>query len=161
VAAKIQLVPEAARYLATAFPQLVPGLGSNFPAPALGFDAAAVESAYFVFRAADYVSGNVTVDIEWYAAATSNAVVWGAAIACQTPSDAQSVLTKTMGTAATVTTTKSGTANGPMRSTITITSLDSLAADDVVWLRVYRDATSGSDTMANDAFLTLVQVSYS
>jgi hypothetical protein len=160
VAAKIQLVPEAARFLATAFPQLTNALGTNFPVMGLAYDAGIIESAYWVFKAADYTSGNLTLVIEWYAAATGSAVIWGAAIACTAGSDAQSILTKSIATATTVTTTKSATANGPMTSTITISNLDSIAANDTVWLRIYRDATAGGDTMTGDAILTLAEISY-
>ena len=45
--------------------------------------------------------------------------------------------------------------------TITISNLDSLAADDLVWLRISRDANNGSDTMANDAILLMAELTYS
>lgn len=159
MAAKIQLLPEAARFLTTAFPALAVVAGTNFPVMGLGFDTTTQEAAFWVFKASDYTSGNLTVDIEWYAAATSGTVQFGAQIACQTPSDAQSVLTKSLATATTSgTVTKSGTANGPMRNAITVSNLDSIAANDLVWLRLYRDVAA--DSMAGDAIVTLVEVSY-
>lgn len=125
------------------------------------FDAATLEAIYFSLVAWNYGSGNVSVLVDWYATATTGSVVWGSSMLAQTPGDAQSVLTDALATAATTTTSASGTASGPTRTTVTISSLDSLASNDVVRIKVYRDAANGSDTMAGDAKIRLVTVQYS
>ena len=138
--------------------------GTNFPVAALDFDAAADEAAFFFFRASLYGSGNLTIGIDWYAdTASSGDVVWGAQLAAITPNtDTQDIETDALATANTVTDSHLGTTGQRLhRAEITVSNLDSLAADDWVALRLYRDADNGSDTMAGDASVVLVSVSYS
>lgn len=151
-------------FRSSGFPALVKANGSNYPVPGLAFDAAAVEAAFFFLRASKYGSGNISVDIDWYAdTASSNAVVWGAQLAAITPAtDTQDIETDGLATAATTTTSHAGTTGQRLhRTTITISSLDSLAVDDFVALRVYRDAAAGGDTMTGDAIAVFVTVRYS
>lgn len=140
------------------------GGSPGFSRMSLDYDASTPQMAFFRFRALGYGSGNLTVDLTWWAdTASSGDVVWGAAIAAMTPdSDSTSIGSKSLATEATVTDTCLGTSVGRlMRCSITITSLDSLAANDFVTLRIRRVADSGSDTMTGDASLTDIQVSYS
>lgn len=138
--------------------------GSNFPVESWAFDAATQETLYIFFKARDYGSGNVTLNLMWYAAtATSGDVVWGAAIAAITPdTDSQDVETKAFTTASTVTDSHLGTTGKRVHQcSITLSSLDSLAANDLVCVKLYRDAASGSDTMAGDARLLWTELTYS
>lgn len=158
-----QLDPAAAQFLSTAFPALVKN-GSNFPAVGLAFDASADEAAFWSFRAVNYGAGNLTVGVDWYAdTATSGDVVWAVQIAAITPdTDSQDVETKALATANTVTDTHLGTTGQRLhRATVTVSNLDSLAANDDVWIRIARDADNASDTLAGDAILALATVSYS
>lgn len=148
----------------TAFPQLVKANGTAIPITGYAFDAAADEALFFDFRAVSYGSGNVTVAVDWYAdTASSGDVIWGAQLACITPdTDTQDVETKALATANTVTDTHLGTTGQRLhRASITVSNLDSLASDDDVRLRVYRDADAGGDTLAGDAIAVRVTVSYS
>jgi len=148
----------------TVFPALVRANGTNIPVSGMAFDAATDEALFFYFRAADYTTGNVDVDLDWYAdTATSGNVVWGAQLAAITPNtDTQDVETDTLQTQATFTDGHLGTTGQRLhRCTVTITSLDSLAADDHVWVKITRVGSSGSDTMSGDAILINVQISYS
>lgn len=159
-----QFNPAAGVFRTSGFPQLVQANGTNIPVRGLAFDAATLEAVFFRFRAVNYGSGNLTVALDWYAdTASTNAVVWGAAIAAITPTtDTQDVETDALATAATTTTTHAGTTGQRLhRSSITVSSLDSLAADDHVVLQVYRDAANGSDTMTGDCVLVGITVSYS
>lgn len=159
----VPLDPAGGIFRSSAFPALVQANGTNIPVRGLAFDASSREEVYFRFRAIRYGSGNLTVDLEWYAdTASTNAVVWGAAIAAITPTaDTQDIETDTLATAATATTTHLGTTGQRVhRTAVTVSSLDSLAADDNVVLQVYRDAASGSDTMTGDTILVGVTVSY-
>jgi hypothetical protein len=156
--------PQDAQFLSSAFPQYVKANGTSFPVTGLYFDAATQENAHFEFKAQNYGSGNLTLNIEWYAdTASTNAVVWGAQIACVTPeTDTQDIETKAFATAQTVTDTHLGTTGQRIhRCTLTITNLDSIAADDQVYLKFYRDAASGSDTMTGDAILKELELTYS
>lgn len=158
----IQLDPGSAQFLSTGFPSIVRN-GTNFPVVGLAYDAAAAEAAFWEFRAVSYASGNLTVSIDWYAdTATSGDVIWGVQLACITPdSDTQDVETKALATANTVTDTHLGTTGQRLhRASVTVSNLDSLAADDAMWIRVYRDAAAGGDTMTGDGIVTGVNVSY-
>lgn len=158
-----QLDVGAAQFLASAFPALVKN-GTNFPVAGLAYDAAAVESAYFYIHATYYGSGNVTVNLHWYAdTATSGDVVWGVQLAAITPNtDTQDTETKALATANTATDTHLGTVGQRLHDVdVTVSNLDGLAGNDALWLRIYRDAAAGGDSMAGDAVLTSVVVSYS
>jgi hypothetical protein len=148
--------------LASAFPALVRN-GTNFPVFGLAFDAATDEAVFWSFRSTNYASGNLTIDIDWYAdTASSGDVVWESQLAAITPNtDTQDVETKALATLNTVTDTHLGTVGQRLhRCTITASNLDSLAIDDVVWLRLARDANNAADTMTGDAILVKVTVTY-
>ena len=157
------LAPEAAFFDDANFPEFVKNLGTNFPITGLAFDAATDESAFWKFVASAFASGNLTLDLFWYAAtASSGDVVWSAQIAVITPNtDSQDIETDAFATANTVTDSHLGTTGKRLhKATITISNLDSLAADDHVFIRVFRDADNVSDTMSGDAILTLAVLSY-
>jgi hypothetical protein len=158
----VQLDPGAAQFLSSAFPQLQKN-GTNFPVSALAYDAATEEAAFWRFQASQYASGNLTVDLGWYAdTATSGDVVWAVQIAAITPnSDTQDVETKTLATANTATDSHLGTTGQrDHHISVTVSNLDSLAADDDVWIRIARQAAAAGDTMAGDALLIGATVSY-
>lgn len=159
-----QLDVGAAQFLATAFPQLLKTNGTNFPVVGLYYDAAADESAFWHFEAVNYGSGNVTVRLEWYAdTGSSGDVVWGVQLAAYTANtDSGDVETKAFATANTQADTHLGTTAQRLHQVdVTVSNLDSLANRDGVWLKVYRDADAAGDTLAGDAILTNVTVSYS
>lgn len=159
---EIQLDPASAQFLSSAFPALVKN-GTNFPASGLAYDAAGDEAAFWMFRAINYASGNVTVGIDWYAdSASTGDVVWAVQLAVITPNtDTQDVETKSLATANTATDTHLGTTGQRLhRIDVTVSNLDSLAADDDVWIRIARDADNASDTMTGDAILVGATVSY-
>jgi hypothetical protein len=150
--------------IGTVFPQSVRFPGTNFPVEGLAFDAAADEACVAKFKAKSYGSGNITAILTWYAdSASSNAVVWGAAIAAYTPeTDTQDIETDAFATENTVTDTHLGTtAQRLMNASITISNLDSIAADDIVFLRIRRVGSNGADTMTGDAILVAVELQYS
>jgi hypothetical protein len=158
----LQLDPGAAQFLSTAFPALQK-LGTNIPVISLAYDAASDEAAFWEFRAVNYASGNVTVSVDWYAdTATSGDVVWEVQLAAITPnSDTQDVETKALATANSATDTHLGTTGQRLhRIDVTVSNLDSLAADDAVWVRIARDANNAADTMTGDALLVGAMVSY-
>lgn len=156
--------PEDAVFLGTAFPQYLRNLGTNFPVSGLAYDAAADEAAFWKFLAFNYGSGNLTLNLFWYGdTASSGDVILGAQIAAITPNtDSQDVETDGLATANTVTDTHLGTVGQRVHlATITISNLDSLAANDIVWLKIYRDADAAGDTMAGDLVLLLAELTYS
>jgi hypothetical protein len=147
----------------TAFPGLVQANGTSIPVMAYAFDSASEEALFFRFRASDYTSGNVQVDLDWYAdTATSGAVVWGAQLAAITPdTDTQDVETDALPTVTQVTDTHLGTVGQRLhRASITLTgaALDTLATGDHCVLRVARVSADAADTMTGDAILVSVSI---
>ena len=160
------LLPEEAQFLGSSFPQFTRKLGSAFPVSSLAYDASSDESAFWVFRALNYGSGSITLTLDWYAdTATSGTVVWEAQLAAITPGDdSQDVETKTLDTLNFVQDTHLGTTGQRLhQAVITLANVNSLAAGDLCWLRVARDAnaTNATDSASGDAHLVSVTVSYS
>ena len=161
----VPLPPGAWRPAATNGAQWSTVAGTNFPVWGWAFDGGSTnETIYANFRAYNYASGNLTVDIEWYAdTATTGNVVFGCAISVITPNtDSQDIETDAFATANTVQDSHIGTTGQRLhRATITVSNLDSLAADDNVNIQIYRDASDTvNDTMSGDAIITNVTVSY-
>lgn len=122
------------------------------------------ERVFFAFRAARYGSGNLSFDVEWYAdTATSGDVVLGVAVGVITPNtDTQDIETKALATENTVTDTHLGTTGQRLhRATVTVSNLDSLAADDIVFVRLRRGTAGNGDTLTGDILIPMVAVSYS
>ncbi|WP_113699191.1 hypothetical protein [Nonomuraea lactucae] len=158
------LLPEEAQVLGSNLAAFDKINGTNFPVARLLYDAATDEAAFWKIEAVSYGSGNLTVDLIWYAVnATTGVVRWEVAIAAITPeSDSQDVETKSLATAHTVDDTHLGTTSKRLhKATITVSNLDSVAAGDEVYVRVRRIGSNAADTMANDAALTEVRISYS
>lgn len=160
------LTPEEAQFLAANFPQFLKTNGTNFPVSGLAYDATTDESAFWKLKAVSYGSGNLTLTLFWYADTASSAnVVWEAQIAAITPdTDTQDVETDGLATLNFVQDTHLGTTGQRVHTcAITISNLDSIAANDLVFVRIARDAngTSATDDMTGDAILILAELSYS
>lgn len=162
----LALSPRNAIVGTSAIPELVLISGTNAPVMGYAFDRTVREDIYIDdLTAITYgaSAGNLTLVIKWYSrsGSTSGNVVWGARIAAITPGDATSMETKAWATAQTTTTAVNATAKGPTSTSITISNLDSLTANDELWLNIYRDATNGSNTMTGDAIITSAYLTYS
>lgn len=157
------LDPLGARIFSTAAPALlVQSNGTNFPVAGYSFTNATTCSIYFVFDAVSYGSGNLTVLVDCYTAATSGVVNFQAQIACVTPtSDTASILGKAFATATAGQFTAAATANRLFQASITVSNLDSIAAGDWVCLRLFRQAGTAPDTATSPAVVLGVTVSYS
>jgi hypothetical protein len=162
----IQLLPESAQFLASAFPAMTKVAGTSFPVSSLAYDASTDEAAFWKFEAVGYTSGNLTLEILWYAdTASSGNVVWEAQVSAITPNtDSQDVETDALATLNYVQDAHIGTTGQRVHScSITISNLDSLAANDLVHLRIARDAngTNATDDMTGDAQLIAAILTYS
>jgi hypothetical protein len=138
--------------------------GTNFIVPSLAFDPTTEETVQFNFRAVRYGSGNLTVKVLWYAdTASSGGVTWGCAISALTPdSDTQDIETDAFATETTGDDTHLGTTNQRLHTcSVTVSNLDSIAADDRVVLKLARKVGNANDTMTGDALVTDVIVEYS
>lgn len=142
-------------------PELYTVAGTNFTNVGYAFPSAGAKQLYWQRKATAYTTGNLSLAVYWMsrAGSTSGNVVWSAAVAAVTPNDAQSVETKAFATASTSSAvTVNSTAKGLSSvSTVTISNLDSLATDDLFWIKLSR----GTDTMSGDAILLYAEISYS
>ena len=159
----LQLGVKSAEFRLSSYPSLFKMDAIAAPVWGLAYDSATDEAAFWRFPIRRYGSGNVTVTLLWTSyAGASGAVVWGAALAAITPGDTTGVDSKTFATEATVTSPHPGVApDQVIRADITISSLDSLANDDLVSLRIRRLGSNGSDTLGTDVILIGVILSYS
>lgn len=127
------------------------------------FDAATDEHIVFAgILPAEYASGG-QVDIYWMANATTGTVRWGARIGAVTPNDVDTPVEHATATASTGAGTVNTTeARRLTKTSLTLSSLDSLAGGDEFELIVYRDGdgTSGTDDATVDAELRFVEFNF-
>jgi hypothetical protein len=124
----------------------------------LDFDDTTEESAVFVGVVPDNanLASGLSVRIHWMATtATSGNCRWGVQFEdMNTDEDADSFDTATEAHSAT-----NGTAGIPTTTTITCTTIDSLATSDFFRIKIYRDVSdTTNDTMTGDAELIAVEV---
>lgn len=156
MATRFVFTPESAQFPATNFPQL---LKVN-DRMALAFDAATDENVYWVFVAPQGLTGAITVLVHYImASATSGAVYWQGALEAITPGDAVDLdATASFDTANSGNGNVPGTAGYEQAISITMTNADSIAAGDLVRLRLNRDADNASDTATGDAYVLAVEL---
>ena len=160
--ATLHLDVASARFRSTNAAATVKANGTTVPVLGIAFDAAADEEAHFSFRISNYGSGNVFVRIAWYAdTAASGNVVFGVALGAITSGDPTNIETKALGTEATTAVAAESVAQAMSHITIQITSIDSIADGDFVFVRLRRLGTNGSDTMAGDAIVVALELNYS
>lgn len=123
-------------------------------------DAAADEGyQWFVALPRDY--GSTPVIRVWYymASATTNEVV----LACQISacSDGDAFTSQSFDSANSVTDTVPGTAGLITYADITLTNADSMAANDLINIYIYRDADNGDDDATGDCEIVHAALLYS
>lgn len=160
--------PESARVFNTAIPELIQVIGtgtSPFSFLAYAFDVTTPEQIFFITRLANYGASNptLTLDVDWYSvtSATSGTCIWGWSMAAYTATTDNVIFSaKSLATTQTASTTAVATGGRLFRTTVPNTAnKDSAAADDVVVIRLFRDAAT--DTMLGDAAVVLVTLTYS
>lgn len=127
------------------------------------FDPTTDEHLWFKFRMPGNYASAPTAVLQWSANATSGTVRWGAALAAITAADADTPVEHAVNTASTAAGTVNATEAHRLTDTsITISTTDSAAAGDLIFLLVYRDAdgTSGTDDCSVDAELWTVEFQY-
>ena len=126
----------------------------------LDFDATTQEYAQATLvMPSDWNAGTIMATFYWtHAATTTNfGVVWG----CQGRSYANSdALDQALGTAQEIADTGGTTNDLYISSATSAITITGAAASELVQFRVYREATDGSDTMAIDARLLGVMISF-
>lgn len=118
----------------------------------LDFDQSSEEYAWFVLPAPSYWDlGTITAEFHWTAASGTGDVIWGIAGLARSNDDA---IDTALGTAVTVTDTLIATGDHHLTAdTSAITIGGTPAKDDFLYVRVYRDADAGGDTLNADARL--------
>lgn len=159
------LTPEEALFhTGTAFGQYVRINGTDFPVTGIAFDGTASERVHFHVVLPNYGSGNLYLDLYWYAdTATTGSIVFQTSIAAISPdSDTVDIETKSLATAQTGSDTHLGTTGQRLHTfQISITNLDSIAANDYVNIMLCRLPADAGDTMAGDCIVTSLTLSYS
>lgn len=151
------LLPNAAEFPATAFPQLMQVNRRQV----LAYDASTQEAAYWTAVAPQGFTGTVNVAISYImASATSGDVEFEVALEAVTDADALDLdATTSFDTVNTVKVTVPGTAGYMDVATATMTNADSIAAGDYFRLSVSRDADdSTNDTATGDLYLLTVEI---
>lgn len=120
-------------------------LAGQFPLAGREFAPGVVRYSYYIGYVPDYVS-TPTIDLLWYiqGAVTSGNVTWQSNIAAVTPSDAVRLSDKTFATSGNTVTTSPSGIQQLNKSTITVTNTDSLAAGDLLIVRIGRDPSNVS-----------------
>jgi len=156
------LYPENVAMVGTVFPDYRVVQGTNFPVTALYYGNGTNPRAAWKFKAVNYGSGNITLDIEWYAPTiTTGTVLFTAQLAAITPdTDATDIEAKALAAANTVTDTNLGApAKRLHTASITITNLDGITANDEAYIILER---TGSDNTLGEAIaITKCTISYS
>ena len=125
------------------------------------FDASATESALWQFKMpSNYASGLVAKLQYAMASATANKIDWEVEI--MAVADGEDIDTTSFDSVNEVTggTTVPGTAGFVDTISITCTNADSVAADELVLLRINRDHDDDDDTATGDAELLSVTLEY-
>lgn len=131
---------------------------------AMAFDGAGAtrEQCYWAWRMpTDYV-GSPVLKILWEANATTGNVKWQARMGAITPADVDTPYEHALpATSDTVTTGVNATeARRLVESSITLTNIDSLAANDLAILFLYRDPSDAADTCTVDAEVLSATLEY-
>ncbi len=134
------------------------------PAPyylGLAFDASTREQVAWSFRMPIDYASTPAAKIQFYAAATSGAVVFECRLAAITPGDSQIVADKVFASANTSSAaTVPGTAGYLAEVSLPLSNADSLAAGDWMVLYLARDAAHASDTATGDVTVIGVSLEY-
>jgi hypothetical protein len=155
MATRAILTPNSAEFPGSNFPQLTLSDATR-RRPVLAFDATTEETCYWTFVAPQGLTGTVTLLVFYgMASGTSGGVAFGASVEAVTPADAldldagDSFDTENVGTDAAV----PGTAGYMESVSITLTTADSIAAGDLVRVRLARKVANASDTATGDALV--------
>ena len=125
------------------------------------YDATTGESGSWSFRMPTNYSSALVIKIQYsMASATSGGVAFDVSIAAVTPLDAEDAQLAGFASVNTGTDTVPATAGYMQEISISLTNADSLAAQDLVILKVARDPTNGTDTATGDAEVLAISLEY-
>lgn len=127
----------------------------------LAFDTTNEEWCTWQFTMpADYASGLTANVMYKMASATSGGVAWDVRVSAITSGDATDMDAAVFDSANVGTGTVSGTAGRPLVITFSVTNANSVAAGDIVVIRLARAVANGSDTATGDAEFVGLTLTY-
>lgn len=127
----------------------------------LAFDTTTVEWVTFAFRMpVNYASAPVAKIVYKMASATSGGVAWDVRVAAVSDGDATDVDAKVFAAANIGTATVPGTAGFMDEVSVTLSTADSLAANDLVVLYLGRATGNAGDTATGDAEFLAMTLEY-
>lgn len=149
---KVLLPPGAAEFPTSNFPQYT----KVNDRPVLAFDASTDESCYWTFVAPSFTGTPKLYVYMMMASATSGDIYFQAAVEAVTSGDSTDLdATTGFDTANTQGETALSTAGYMRIIAITLTNNDSMAAEDLVRIKLNRDADNASDTATGDCYVLM------
>ena len=153
---RASLSPLAAEFPASAYAALT----TVNARPVLAFDAATDESAIWTFVAPQGLSGALSCVLSLIGnAAGTNSTYWEVSVEAVTSADANDLdAGDSFDTVNTGNVAMPATQGHMVQLSITLTNADSIAAGDLVRVKISRDANNGSDNFAADAYLLAAEI---
>lgn len=126
--------------------------------PALAFPADLDRFAYWTsVMPGQYGGGGLTLDVHWWCEAGTGDVRWAVAVE-KLESGVDSATTTDFGAVATVTATTLSGGAGIVKTTITLSSDDSITSGMLFRIRLHRDGNAAQDTLASLVYVGGVEL---
>jgi len=155
------LLPVQSAKISGAYVGSTPQIDGGDTAWKLLFDATTEEECLYQFRLPSNYSTSPVLKLQYsMASAITGAVAFNAEIMAISPSDAASVNTASFDGVNVGSGTVGGTAGYVEEISITLSSVDSMVANDLVLLRLSRDPADAGDTATGDAELLAASLEY-
>jgi len=127
---------------------------------ALLFDDSATESIYKTWPLPSDWTGAIDLKLYWFTAATTGNVVWQVATVCVADNETMDQSTFTYNAVQKITDAAKGTASLLNTATQTGITTTGCSAGELLFLKIFRDPTDTSDTIAATADLVAVEMTY-
>lgn len=137
-------------------PACVTGSNTQFGVMDFADGANTLSAQWHMMLPADW-TGTVGVSIKWFTTATTNSVVWQVSTICVANAETSD---PAFNTASTVTDAALGTTVQQNDASIASLTVTGCAAGELMYVRVFRDPTNGSDTLAATARLVGLELTY-
>lgn len=141
-------------------PACVTGSNTQFGVMDFADGANTLSAQWHIKLPSDWVTATgfaVDAKFVWFTSATTNSVVWQIATICVADAETSD---PAFNTASTVTDAAKGTTLQQNDATITTVTVTGCAAGELMYVRVFRDPTNGSDTLAATARLVGLELTY-
>lgn len=155
------ILPVQAAKIAGAFVGSVPQIDGGDGVWKLLYDASTEEEALWQFRLPANYSTSPVLKLQYaMTSAITGGVAWNAEIMAITPGDSAGVGTSSFDSVNVGSGTVPGTASFVQEISITLTNVDSMAANDFIAFKISRDPADAGDTATGDAELIAASFEY-